>query len=85
MGLKPKEVKSLLLKDFDLMLIGHNRRIQRQTQQTRNIMAFIKAFSFGSTQFTAPEDLLPLPIDNEYKKQMITTLSQAKQLFKEFM
>ncbi len=48
-------------------------------------MAFIKAFSFGSTQFTAPEDLLPLPIDNEYKKQMITTLSQAKQLFKEFM
>lgn len=68
------------------MLTGYNRRMERELNNTRNIMAFIKAFGgMGASEFVSPQDLLPLSIDEENKKHMITTLAQAKRLFKEFM
>lgn len=68
------------------MLTGYNRRIEREMVPARNIMAFIKAFGgMGATEFTSPQTLLPLSIDDENKKHMITTLAQAKKLLKEFM
>jgi hypothetical protein len=86
MGLKPYEVKKLTLKEFDLMLTGYNRRQEREWDRTRHLLSFIQAFAgMGASEYTPPHDLFPLSLDNENKKRMITTLAQAKALYKEFV
>jgi len=86
MGLKPKEVKSLLLKDFWLMFTGYQRREDKEWNRTRHLMAFIQTFGgMGASKFANPQSIWPLPLDDENKKQFITSLAQAKALFKEFM
>lgn len=85
MGLKPKEVKALLLRDFDLMLTGYQRRQERETNRTRHLLSFIQAFSgMGGSEYIPPEQIWPLALDEENKKRMITTFAQAKQLLKDF-
>lgn len=86
MGLKPVEVRMLTLKEFDLMLTGYNRRQEREWDRTRHLLSFIQTFAgIGASQYTSPQELFPLSLDNENKKRMITTMAQAKTLYKEFV
>lgn len=85
MGLKPMEVKSLLLKDFNLMLLGHERRLEHDKNMTRHIMAFQQAFGgMGASEWMGPDKIWPLQMDKDLEIRPITTLKQAMQLLKEF-
>ncbi len=85
MGLKPREVKALYLKDFNLMLTGYFRRQEAETNRTRHIMWSVMNFSgMGVTSPIAIEQIWPLAMDKEAEKRMITTLAMAVQLLKEF-
>lgn len=86
MGFREPEVSFIELKEFDLLLTGYHRRQDRETNRTRHILSFILSYSgMGASEYVSPELLWPLAIDEEGKKQMITTLSQAKKLYKEFV
>jgi len=81
----PKDVKSLHLKDFLLIHNGYEKRQQREVNQTRNIMAYIRMFGgMGSSELVFPKDVWPLPMDKENEKKMITTMKQALAMLKEF-
>ena|GEM_PF-1571154 len=85
-GLKPREVKTLHLKDFNLLLYGYHRRLEQEKNQTRHLMAFILNYSgMGATEHVSAQQIWPLSMDEESEKQFITTMKQAEQLFKEFM
>lgn len=85
MGFREPEVHFIELREFDLLLTGYQRRQDRETNRTRHILSFIQAFSgMGASEFTPPDKIWPLAIDEEGKKRMITTIEQAKKLFKEF-
>lgn len=85
MGLKPMEVEACTLKDFNMMLIGYQRRQEREWDRTRHIMAFILNYGgWGAKEFQHPKDIYPLNIDRENDKRRITTLKQALALLKEF-
>lgn len=48
-------------------------------------MWYVKHFGgMGNADKDMPTDIWPLEMDNEDKKQMITTLAQAQELIKEF-
>lgn len=86
MGIRQPEVDFIELKEFDLLLTGYIRRQERETNRTRHLLSSIEAFSgMGGGTYTPPQERWPLAIDEENKKQMIATLSQAKKLYKEFV
>lgn len=85
MGLKPLEVEACTLKDFNLMLIGYQRRQEREWDRARHIMAFVANYAgFGSREVLHPKDVYPLELDRENEKRRITTLKQALSLLTEF-
>lgn len=85
MGLKPVEVKALCLRDFNLMLTGYQKRQEKEINQTRHLMAFIRAFGgMGSPDVMQPQDIWPLSMDNTDVKRMITNKAQAEKLLGEF-
>lgn len=85
MGLKPSEVKTLTLKDFNLMLTGYYRRQDHEWNRTRHIMSFILNYGgMGASDHYKPQDIWPLQMDKEDEKKMITTIHQAIELLKEF-
>ena len=84
MGLKPFEVKTLLLKDWHLMLLGYQDRQNRDWNRTRHLMSYIASFSFNSSEFVHPKNIWPLPIDREDKVKYIKTLKQCLDLINEF-
>lgn len=85
MGLKPREVKALLYKEFNLMLTGYFRQQEHEWNRTRHLMQYIQVFGgMGASQVTRVQDIWPLQLDKEFEKRMITSLLMAKQLLKEF-
>jgi len=85
MKMKPLEVKALLLKDFNLMLTGYMRAEEREWNRTRHLMSFILNYGgVGSKDYHTPQSIMPLDMDAENTKRLITTMKQAIQLFKEF-
>ncbi len=85
MGLKPREVRRLTLKEFNLMLTGYIQRQNREWDRTRHLMSYIASFAgMGAQEFVDPKKIWPLPSDNDGQKKMITTAAQAEQLLKEF-
>ena len=81
----PRDVKSLYLKDFLLLHTGYEKRHQREINQTRHIMAYIKRFGgMGCSEVTQPKDIWPLPMDSEYEKKPVTSLRGAMAMLKEF-
>jgi hypothetical protein len=85
MGLKPDEVERCTLGQFNLMLLGYQRRQEKEWDRTRHIMAFILNYAgFGAKEFHHPKDIFPLHMDNEDKKKRINSIKQAYALLKEF-
>lgn len=85
MGLKPREVKELSLRDFNLMFTGYFRRHENQWNQTRHVMwAVINFGGMGASTPLSPENIWPLEMDKLTEKRMITSLAMAIQLLKEF-
>lgn len=85
MGLKPNEVKSLYLRDFNLMLTGHYKRQEQQWNHTRHIMTYVLNYGgMGLAEPFKPQDIWPLHMDKEDEKRMITTMQQAMDLLKQF-
>ena len=85
MELRPHEVKALNLRDFNLLHIGYCRRQEKEWDRARSIMAFVLNYGGMRTKtFVKPQDIRPLALDKEDDKRPITTLYQAKMLFKEF-
>lgn len=86
MGLKPVEIKALYLRDFNLMLTGYYKRREHELNQMRHIMwSVINYGGMGVTNPVRPEDIWPLSIDIADEKKMITTVSMAVELLKEFL
>lgn len=85
MGLKPREVKSLTLRDFNLMLTGYQRRQDVENNRTRQIMTFILNYGgLGVKDYYPAEKIWPLSMDKEGEKRMIINLRMAQELLKEF-
>ena len=85
MGLKPREVRLLTLKHFNLMLTGYINAQNREWDRTRHVMSYIASYAgMGSKEFLKPSDIHPLPQDFDDIKRMIKTVDQAKQLLNEF-
>lgn len=85
MGLRPIEVAEITLADFNLMLTGYYRRQEQDKNNLRHVLAFIRTFGgMGGQDYISPQQLMPLNMDKEDVKQMITTVQQAIQLLKEF-
>jgi len=85
MGLKPNEVKSLLVKEWHLMYLGYQDRQNREWNRTRHLMSYIASFSgMGAKDFVHPKSIWPLPIDKEQEKKYIKTLKQCLDLITEF-
>lgn len=67
------------------MYRGYVRREEKKWQHTRELMAYTLNFSgFGARDITHSKDLVPLDLDKEQQKRMITSLSMAMDLLKEF-
>lgn len=64
---------------------GYEKRHEREVNQTRHIMAYIRMFGgMGASEVTLPKDVWPLPMDSENEKRMITSVKQAMAMLKEF-
>lgn len=85
MGLKPVEVAEITLSEFNLMLTGYYRRQEHDKNNLRHILAFIRGFGgMGGQDYMSPQQIWPLNMDNEDVKRMVTSLSMAMELLKEF-
>lgn len=79
------EIERCTLKEFNLRLLGYQRRQEREWDRTRHIMAFVLNYSgMGAKEFHHPKDIYPLSLDRENEKRKITTLKQVWALLKEF-
>lgn len=82
----PHQVDAVLLKDFNLIITGYYRRQDREWNQTRHLLSFIKTFGgMGGSEYTPPQDIWPLPMDTEDEVKMITSLKLAIELLNDFM
>lgn len=85
MGLKPKEVSRLTLKEFNLMYTGYFRREEKEWNRVRHLMTFILNYGgMGAKQFQKPQDVWPLEMDKQHVKKRITNHVQAKELLKQY-
>ena len=67
------------------MLAGYQRRQEKEWNRTRHIMSYTLNYGgMGVSEFHRPEEILPLPMDTEDEKKMITTMRMAMELFREF-
>jgi hypothetical protein len=83
--LKPDEVRKTYLKDFNLLLLGYQRRQEQEWNRTRHLYAAIRNFAgMGAKEAVQPQSLIPLYMDEEDKIQPIRNIKQAMQLLKEF-
>lgn len=86
MGFEKPKIDFIELKEYEMLLTGYHRRQDRETNRTRHLLSFIQAFSgVGGSEYISPQEIWPLAIDDEGKKRMITSLEQAKKLYKEFV
>jgi len=86
MGLKPNEVKSLYLRDFNLMVTGYFRRQEKEWDRARHIMwATMNFGGMGLQNPVTPQEIRPLNLDTENELKMITTMKMAMDLLNDFM
>lgn len=84
MGLKPLEVESCTLREFDLLMTGYHRREEKEWNRTRHMMSYIASCAYGAPKFIPPRDIITLEMDKEDGIRPITTLKQALSLLNEF-
>ena len=88
MGLKPKEVRALTIKDFNHMLIGMMRRKEHDWDVARNTWSYIINYPYGVKNYVSPQALRKLPITdggNKEKIKRITNHTEAEELLNEFI
>lgn len=84
-GLKPSEVRSLTMKEFNLMFTGYLARQDREWNRTRHLMACVINFAgMGAKDFMQPQTIWPLASDKEDQKKYIKTIKQCLELINEF-
>jgi hypothetical protein len=67
------------------MLTGYYRKQEQEWDRTRHIMSYVVSFAgMGGGKFYKPSDVLPLALDMEGEKRMITTMHMAMLLLKDF-
>lgn len=85
-GILWEQVRKITLAEWDLMLVGYHRRLEKEINQTRNIMTAILNIQGKSLKNeTTPQKLWPLEMDIQHQKRMITTMAQAMKLLKEYL
>jgi len=85
MGLKPKEVRLLTMKEFNLMFTGYLAREDREWNRARHLMSAIITYAgMGARDFVDPKSIWPLPMDSEGQKKYIKTIKQVLELVKQF-
>lgn len=85
MGLKPREVKLITLREFYLMHSGYKRREEKLWEHTRYTAATIINYGgMGAKKLVQPKELIRLELDKEYEIKPIRTIRAAQKLLKEF-
>lgn len=85
MGLKPREVDALTLKEFDLMVTGYQEREEERWDMTRHLMwAMISYGGMGLKKPITPQETMPLNKDRKYRKRYIINEFQAIEFIKTF-
>lgn len=90
MGLKPDEVRSLTLSEFNLMYTGYRKRNEKDWDIARRTWAYTIMFAgMGLKDKNAkiePEKLWPLVFTDrqESSNRKITSMAQARELLNEF-
>lgn len=80
MGLKPREVKMLTMREFDNMLSGYNRRLDRSWDIARTIMADIRNSAFGAQKAVKPTQILKIPsIDNSNRGERVIHIKNKQE------
>lgn len=73
------------MRDFNFILSGYYRRLERDKEVGRNIMWFVKHYGgLGNPDKDTPQDIWSLSMDDEDTKKMITSLKMAIEMIKEF-
>lgn len=78
-------IRMITLAEFDLILTGYHRRLEKEINQTRNIIAAtLNIQGKILKKEVTPQGVWPLDMDRQRQKKMITTMADAMKLLKEY-